>query len=142
MAIDERLWGIMAKRLGYSEAEAEQFRSDPRNAQVLEKAAEIQKARLVLEVVESHGCASRHAVGDRIVFDGAGNLLAESSPKKIRGYALANSLMLIYAANEMIYAGIDPNEMRFRRASCFDVGLQCGGWGHVVFELHAEEQGS
>ena len=31
--------------------------------------------------------------------------------------------------------GVDPNEMRFRRSSCFDVGLECGGWGRIVLEL-------
>jgi len=32
--------------------------------------------------VESHGCNSRHPVGDKFYFDGAGNLLSELSPKK------------------------------------------------------------
>jgi hypothetical protein len=46
--------------------------------------------------------------------------------------------MMICAANEMTYAGHSPNEMVFRRAGCYDVGLRCGGWGHIVLELHAE----
>jgi hypothetical protein len=48
---------------------------------------------------------------------------------------------MVFAANEMLYAGVDPNEMRFRRAGCFDVGLQCGGWGRVVLELRVEDRG-
>ncbi len=43
--------------------------------------------------------------------------------------------MMVYAANEMLFAGIDPNEMRFKRSSCFDVGIDCGGWGNIVLEL-------
>ena len=43
--------------------------------------------------------------------------------------------MLVFTASEMIYAGIDPNEIRFNRANCFDVGLQCGGWGRIILEL-------
>jgi hypothetical protein len=140
MAIDERLWGIMGKRLGYSDAELEQFRSDPRNALVLEKAAALGNARLVLEVVESHGCNSRHSVGTRIVFDGSGNLLTEESPKRICGYALPNALLLMAGANEMIYQGLDPNDIRFKRTQCSDVGLKCGGWGRIVLELHVEEK--
>jgi hypothetical protein len=140
MSVDERLWAIMGKRLGYSEAELEQFRSDPRNTAVLEKAAALQKARIVLEVVESHGCNSRLDVGTRVVFDGAGNLLTEESPKKICAYALPNALLMVCAANEMIYQGLDPNQVRFRRTNCFDVGLACGGWGRIVWELHVEEK--
>jgi len=29
----------------------------------------------------------------------------------------------------LFYAGIGPNEMMSKRASCFDVGLEYGGWG-------------
>jgi hypothetical protein len=47
--------------------------------------------------------------------------------------------MMVFAANEMIYAGVDPNKIRFKRASCFDVGLQCGGWGRIVLELRVED---
>ena len=42
---------------------------------------------------------------------------------------------MIFASNELFYAGVDPNEMRFKRASCFDVGVRCGGWGQIVMEL-------
>ncbi len=42
---------------------------------------------------------------------------------------------LIFAASELFYAGVDPNQMKFRRSGCFDVGVQCGGWGKVVVEL-------
>ena len=39
--IDERMWQIMQKRLGYSDDEIALFRKDPRNEQVLEKAKEL-----------------------------------------------------------------------------------------------------
>ena len=42
--------------------------------------------------------------------------------------------------NEMIYAGVDPNEMRFKRSACFDVGLECGGWGRIVMEIRFEDR--
>jgi hypothetical protein len=44
------------------------------------------------------------------------------------------------ALAELLYAGIDPNEMRFKRFGCVDVGIKCGGWGHVVMELSVEER--
>jgi len=61
-------------------------------------------------------------------------------PKKICGYSLNAALMMIFAANEMLLAGMDPNGIRFKRASCFYVGLECGGWGRIVLELRVEEK--
>ncbi|ACB75083.1 TIGR04076 family protein [Opitutus terrae] len=140
--IDERLWKIAQKHLGYSDDELKQFRENPRNADVLARSAELKNKIIVLEVVESHGCNSRHRVGDKIHLDGAGNLLTELCPKRVCTYALNSAAMMVFAANEMIYAGVDPNQIRFRRASCFDVGLQCGGWGRIVLELHVEDRDS
>jgi hypothetical protein len=56
-------------------------------------------------------------------------------------YALNSIGQLIFASNELFYAGIDPNGMRFRRAGCFDAGVQCGGWGHIVMEIGIEDRG-
>jgi uncharacterized repeat protein (TIGR04076 family) len=135
----ERLaWKMVQRRLGYSDEELLAFHANPRNVELVEKAVALAEMRLVFEVVEAHGCNSGHKVGDRLTFDGQGNLLTEASPKKICVYALAAATPLMYAASELLYAGVDPNEMRFRRAGCIDVGLACGGWGRVVFELRGE----
>jgi uncharacterized repeat protein (TIGR04076 family) len=138
--IDDRMWKIMQRRLRYTDEEFAQFRADPRNADVLSKTAELAKKVIILEVVEAHGCNTGYKVGDKFYFDGAGNLLTKMCPEKVCGYSLNAALMMVYAANEMIYAGVDPNEMRFKRASCFDVGLECGGWGKVVLELRVEDR--
>ena len=47
---------------------------------------------------------------------------------------------MIFAANELFYAGVDPNEMRFKRGGCFDVGLKCGGWGHISLEIKVQDR--
>ncbi|MEW5871042.1 MAG: hypothetical protein AB1894_17340 [Chloroflexota bacterium] len=140
MGIDERVWRIMQKRLGYTDEEVQSFRGNPRNADVLAKSAELMSKIIVLEIVESHGCNSGHKLGDKFYFDGAGNLLTELCPQRVCGYSLSSALMMVFAANEMIYAGVDPNEMRFKRANCFDVGLECGGWGRIVLELRVEDR--
>ncbi len=128
-------WQVIKKHLGYTKDEMETFKSNPRNQAVVNKAPEINSKTIIAQVVKSHGCNSKHLVGDKIVFDGAGNLLTSKCPKKVCAYALSAISPLIFTSNELIYAGIDPNEMRFKRTSCFDVGLECGGWGQVVFEL-------
>jgi len=128
-------WSVMKKNLGYTDEEIKTFKADPRNEDVLSKAPALLNKTIIIEVVESHGCNSQHKVGDKFYFDGAGNLLTKQCPKKVCIYALSSATSMIFASNEMFYAGIDPNEMRFNRAGCFDVGLQCGGWGRIVLEL-------
>ena len=128
-------WSVMKKHLGYSDDEMEIFTSNPRNEDILSKAPALMEKTIVVEVVESHGCNSGHRVGDKLYFDGAGNLLTGLAPKRVCVYALNAATAMIFAATELFYAGVDPNQMRFRRAGCFDVGVQCGGWGHVVLEL-------
>ncbi len=133
-------WKAMKSRLGYTDEEMKAFRENPRNADVLDKAPALLDKTIVLTVVASHGCNSRHKVGDKLHFDGAGNLLTKRCPEKVCIYALNAATAMIYASSELFYAGVDPNEMRFRRAACIDVGIQCGGWGRVVLELAVEDR--
>ena len=133
-------WKVMKSHLGYTDEEMKAFRENPRNADVLDKAPALLDKTIVLTVVASHGCNSRHQVGDKLYFDGAGNLLTKRCPEKVCIYALNAATALIYASSELFYAGVDPNEMRFRRAACIDVGIQCGGWGRVALELSVEDR--
>ena len=135
MELNERDWDRLQQHLGYSDGELELFRKDPRNLKVLSKTYELMNKTIILEVVKSHGCASQHRKGDRFYFDGAGNLLTKLNPKKICVFALNAMASLIFTTSELIYAGADPNEMMFKRTGCFDVGIQCGGWGNIVMEL-------
>lgn len=128
-------WRFIKQRLGYTAEELALFRNLPRNEDVVDKGVELEQRRIVVTVVESHGCNSGHRAGDRLVFDGAGNLLTRENPEKVCVYALQACTAMIFASSELFYAGVDPNEMRFRRAGCFDVGVRCGGWGRVVLEL-------
>jgi uncharacterized repeat protein (TIGR04076 family) len=135
MTVDESIWDAMQNHLGYTDEEMAEFKANPRNEQVLTQAPDLLNKTILITVVESQGCNSQHAVGDTFYFDGAGNLLTKLCPKRICIYALSAVKMLIFASNELLYAGIDPNEMRFKRAGCFDVGVHCGGWGHIVMEI-------
>jgi uncharacterized repeat protein (TIGR04076 family) len=134
------IWKMIQKRLGYDDEEMKKFRQNPRNEDVISKAPVLMNKTIVAEVVDSHGCNSQHKVGDKFYFDGAGNLLTKLCPKRICFSALGSVAPLIFAASELFYAGVDPNDMRFKRIGCFDVGVQCGGWGHIVMELRVEER--
>ncbi len=129
---------ILKKRLRYKDEEMDKFQDNPRNLEIVSRIPELRKKKLVLEVVESHGCNSQHAMGDRFVFDAFGNLETRQCPDQVCLFLIGNALPLIYAGMELLLAGADPNRMGFNRTGCVDVGLECGGWGKVVVELKAE----
>lgn len=140
MKVDEATWKIVKDHLGYTDEELALFRSNPKNADIIAKIPALMGKTIVAEVVASHGCNSRHQVGDRFYFDSAGNLLTKLNPKRICIHALSVLSTPIFVVNELSFAGVDPNEMRFNRVGCFDVGVRCGGWGHIVLEVKVEER--
>jgi uncharacterized repeat protein (TIGR04076 family) len=140
MTLTNEMWEMVRGRLGYTEEQMEIFRSDPRNADVLMKAPELMSRTIVAEVVASHGCNSGHKVGDKFVMDGAGNLISKLCPKKMCVFAVSALKPAVFAMSELVYAGADPNQLRFKRTTCFDVGVECGGWGQIVMEVRMEER--
>jgi len=138
MAVDEKTWIFYKDLLGYTDEELEEFKKNPNNEDVVSKAPALMDRTIVFEVTASHGCASQHKVGDKFYFDGSGNLLTKKGPKRICLNALTAMAPLMTAANELFYAGVDSNELRFKRTACHDVGFDCGGWGRVVFEIGVE----
>jgi len=140
MEVNEETWRFMQQHLGYTDEELEKFRSNPKNADIMSKAPDLMNKTIVAEVVASHGCASQHHVGDKFYFDGAGNLITKLNPKRICVHALSVLSGPMVVVNELFYAGVDPNEMRLNRVGCFDVGIQCGGWGHIAMEIKVEDR--
>jgi len=140
MKVDEAAWKAVQKHFNYTDEDMKVFMENPRNLDVLSKAPLFANKTIVFEVVDAHGCNSQHKKGDKFCFDGAGNLLTKRSPDRICIYALTAASGLIFAAGELLMAGIDPNEMRFKRTGCFDVGVKCGGWGRIVMECKVEDR--
>jgi uncharacterized repeat protein (TIGR04076 family) len=138
--MDEATRNYIQKHFDYDDEEIKAFVDNPRNIDILSKAALFADKTIVFEVVESHGCNSQHRKGDRLCFDGAGNLLTKQAPSRVCVYAMNAASGLIFSAGELLMAGIDPNEMRFKRTGCFDVGVKCGGWGRIVMELKVEDR--
>jgi len=141
MAISEDTWKLIQKHLCYTDKEMSIFRADPRNEDAISKTMPMLNKTFVAEVVDSHGCDSGHRVGDKFYFDGRGiSLLTKLGPSRICIFALHSIALAMPAVAELFYAGVDPNQMRFRRFGCPDVGLKCGGWGHIVMEIRMEER--
>jgi len=141
MKLDEKTWKDVQQHLGYNDEQMKQFRENPRNEDVLSKTDVMLNKTIVAEIIESHGCDSGHKVGDKIYFDGRGiSLLTKLGPSRICIFALHSVALAMPALSELIYAGVDPNQMRFKRFGCVDVGIKCGGWGHIAMELRVEDR--
>jgi len=134
MAVEnEGIWKLMQHRLGYTDDELEKFKNDPRNRKIMAKSKDLLGKTIVFEVVKSRGCNIEHKVGDKFLFSAEGYMLAHKGPKKVCPYILPAMARLVWIIQERIYEGLDPKPF-FHRAHCDDVGLDCGGWGCVVFE--------
>lgn len=133
--LPQQAWQMVQDHLGYSDEEMALFKDNPRNAQVLAAVPMMKRKTIVMEVVESTGCNSQHTVGTRFYFSGDGNLLTGMAPKKICAFLLPLMTQGVGAVQELWYAGLDPVQPMFHRAGCFDVGVRCGGWGHIVVDI-------
>lgn len=60
--------------------------------------------------------------------------------KRMCIFALQPLAGMIYGLHELFYSGIDNPQAAFSRAGCFDVGVKCGGWGHIVMEIRMEDR--
>jgi hypothetical protein len=129
---------IIQQRLDLDDQEFQTIRENPKFQRLFENAVKGAKYRIIAEIIESKGCHSGHSVGQKIVFDSAGNLLTRESPERICAFLMPNLTVLINAFFENLMNGRDPNEVMFNRSGCFDVGHLCGGWGHVRYEMRAE----
>ena len=139
--MDERLFKLMKRHLKYNDVEFEQFKKRPENRDVLERVQDFTRIEIVAKVVAAKGCNSKHFVGQKIYFDGAGNLIAEKSPAKSCIFILGSLPGMIFSIHELLYAGIEPKNIRLRfpRTGCFDVGVENCGWGHVIVEVSVVE---
>jgi hypothetical protein len=129
---------IIKQRLALEGEELAAVVENPKYQRLFENAVKGSRYSLVAEVVASKGCHSGHRVGQRIIFDSAGNLITRHSPKRVCAFLMPNLTVLINAFFENLMNGRDPNEVMFNRTGCFDVGPLCGGWGHVQVEMRAD----
>ena len=136
----EQLIKMLQKRLGLDDEQFRAIKDTPKYQRLLDNVLKASRYRLVAEVIESEGCHSGHVKGQKLVFDNAGNLLTREAPERICAFLMPNLTVLINAFFENLMNGRDPNEVMFNRTGCFDVGHACGGWGHVMVEMRAEQR--
>jgi uncharacterized repeat protein (TIGR04076 family) len=123
---------MVKDHLRYDQEEMEAFTSNPRNFEILDKVPDLLNTVFEIEVIEAHGCACRHQAGQKFFIGGDGSIATDGCPEKICIYLLQALTPIVFSAQEFLYEGIDPNRIRFKQVGCFDVGVKCGGLGHVA----------
>jgi uncharacterized repeat protein (TIGR04076 family) len=138
--IQQVLEGIK-QQLGYTDAEMEMWKSNPKNMEMLNsgRMAEFGKYRVVAEVIKSHGCAMGHKVGDKLIFTGMGGFEGKDPAGPVCISAIGPVVPLVIGVLNNVAAGNDPQNMVFNRIKCFDVGVENGGWGEILMEIKVEK---
>lgn len=129
---------IIRKRLKLDDQEWAMIEKNPKFQRLCENAIAASKYRLVAEVIDSKGCHTGHIVGQRLIFDNSGNLLTKENPDRVCSFLMPNLTVLINVFFENMVNGRDLNEVMFNTTGCYDTGVLCGGWGHVVVKMTAE----
>jgi uncharacterized repeat protein (TIGR04076 family) len=135
----EEIWKRFQKHMGYTDEEMKIFRSDPEKVKMVTGTPEFVKARVVAEVIESHGCHARHKVGEKFVMTAGGQLITEECPKRLCMFALGPVSQQLPAIYERLITKSDPTFERFTIVQCTDIGLDKGGWGKILMKVYVEK---
>lgn len=118
----------------------EKFREDPKKVEVAKAlfGKEPFKKKLIIEVVESHGCTVGLEPGDKLVFDGLGALNTERSDTWC-AHAMSAIPGVASVAQDRLVSGLDPGDMIYEHFSCQDARSE-HGFGQVIMKAYVEEE--
>jgi uncharacterized repeat protein (TIGR04076 family) len=125
------------ERVGYTEADLQQFQAgDPRVRQIERLTRAAAKYSIQVEVVKARNCNSGYQAGNKFILDVNGNFIAKLCPGRLCVYAVSQLAVPVALINERLGEGLDPNHFHFmHQVRCLDVGVACGGYGEVRFEV-------
>jgi len=130
---DKRVLKRFAERVGYTEAEMEQFAAgDPRLRQISRLARAAARYSIQAEVARARNCNSGYQEGDKFILDVDGNFITKFCPPRLCVYAMSQLVVPVALINERLSEGLDPNQFHFmHQVRCLDVGVECAGYGEV-----------
>ena len=132
-----RIWRRFQEVTDYNDKDLVKFQANPKFMKMMNTPT-FRTHKIVVEVVQSHGCICQHKVGQRLVLNGNGALISDQCPPIMCVGFVSQLNGVIAVLFERFTAGLDPNGLLMDTIGCIDVGLDCGGWGRVVARVHAE----
>ncbi len=126
-------------KAGWGWTEEEIRNLSPKQWHLIDRGAEFPKYRIIAEVVKAHGCLCHPKLGDKFVFHASGFLLPkETTFPRICVWALAPMVPFIYMVYDRIAQDTDPTSLSIDYIKCLDTGVECGGYGEVLFHIYCE----
>ena len=124
-------------RVGYTEADLKHFEpGDPRLRQMERLGRAAARYSIAVEGVRARNCNSGYQAGDKFILDVDGNFITKFCPPRLCVYAISQLTVPVALINERLGEGLDPNQFHFmHQVRCLDVGVACGGYGEVRFEV-------
>ena len=138
--MDEISRQIVKNAIGITDEDLEKL--SPGMKRLLSNLPDKAKWKIIAEVTESKYCFAGLAPGDKFVFNFPLVNVAESTAAPCME-AIAPLANQIRAMMDSVADGGDPNNSVFatQQVSCWDVGLEHGGLGRVLFKIYAEKVG-
>jgi uncharacterized repeat protein (TIGR04076 family) len=123
--------------VGYTEGDLQHFQeADPRVRQMERLGRAAARYSIAAEVVQARHCNSGYKEGDKFILDVDGNFITKFCPSRLCVYAISQLAVPVALINERLSEGLDPNQFHFmHQVRCLDVGVECGGYGEVRFEV-------
>ena len=134
---DKKVLKRFGERVGYTAADLEHFHeNDPRVRQMERLGRAAARYSIAAQVVKARNCNSGYQEGDTFILDVDGNFITKFCPSRLCVYAVAQMMIPVALINERLSEGLDPNQFHFmHQVRCLDVGVECGGYGEVRFEV-------
>jgi len=134
--VDEGIWLAVQERVGYTDAEMKLFKKHPFSHKILTNKAitDVIRTNVIFEVVQARNCNVGHKAGDKFYFNGEGYMITRKCPDKICPFLMPFMSRMMWLIMERLYEGLDPKPT-FPFGHCDDVGVECGGMGHVLLEV-------
>ena len=134
----EKRWRRFQEAQGYTDAELDFLRSDPRKIRAMERAPKFSTQNIIIECIFSRSCNAGHKVGDKIVLDANAVLQRDQCPERMCAFAIQAATSYIYGIWERIGEDLDDVGTLFDNVHCPDVGVERGGWGETIWKVYAE----
>ena len=138
----EEFLPMFQEHMHYTDEQMELFKEVPQRTDSFIKfgSEEMQKWTLVVEVVKSHGCANGQKVGDRMFFRQACGILDPEISDPFCAFCLsAKIIAVINTLHNLMLQGVDPRKFYNKGITCYDSGIENGGWGLVVMDAFVIE---
>lgn len=137
--IPEPIRNMLKQGMGITDEDLD--RMSPGLQKLMSAAPQMMGNKIIAEVIDAKYCAAGVKPGDKIVVGPGPTVNAQESTCPLCIGILGRLMPRVHEIWTRMAEGLDPNEMVWKYAECYDPGLEHGGLGKVHFKLSVEKIG-